>query len=473
VIQNNLINSALINQYDIPGPRYTSYPTADRFVEATDLAHVPHLGLMAEARADGCSLSLYFHIPFCDTVCFYCACNKIATKNRELGSRYVDYLLHEMSLKARHFQRKPHVVQMHWGGGTPTFLSDLDTQRLVDGICEFFDLDPAGEHSIEIDPRRADAGRIARLADAGFNRISVGVQDFDSEVQAAVNRRQSVEETAEVIRAARAHGFRSVSMDLIYGLPHQSPSRFDRTLDTVLELAPDRLSLYSYAHLPARFMPQRRIQAEHLPTPADKLGILERAVQRLLEAGYVYIGMDHFARPDDELAVAQRQGTLHRNFQGYSTHADCDLLAFGVSSIGMIDNVYVQNHKSLDDYYAALDEGKLPTARGWVLSEDDRLRRHIIQSLMCHFELSFADLETAFPEEFACMHGATFGARFGERFEAELAELAHLEAAGLVRILPDRLLVTDAGRFLVRVVAMAFDAHLRASAEAKRYSRVI
>lgn len=421
----------------------------------------------------GRSLSLYFHIPFCDTVCFYCACNKIAAKNRVLGTRYVDYLLKEMSLKSRDLQGKRLVSQMHWGGGTPTFLAVEDTLRLVDGICKFFTLDPDGEHSIEIDPRRADAARMKILADAGFNRVSIGVQDFDPAVQKAVNRLQSIEETKTVIDAARNYGFRSVSIDLIYGLPHQTSRSFNSTLDHVLSLQPDRLSLYSYAHLPSRFMPQRRINGDTLPPPAEKMAILQLAVERLVGAGYVYIGMDHFARPDDELAVAQRAGTLHRNFQGYSTHADCDLLAFGVSAIGLADGVYTQNDRALDGYYAALDRDELPLIRGWAMSEEDELRRAIIQSLMCHFELSFHELERDFGHLFAGIKGEPFGARFAEYFSAELEDLRALERAGLLRIEPTRLVVTDAGRYLVRVIAMAFDAYLRADRGAARYSKVI
>lgn len=421
----------------------------------------------------GRSLSLYFHIPFCDTVCFYCACNKIAAKNRVLGTRYVDYLLREMSLKSRDLPGKQRVSQMHWGGGTPTFLTVEDTQRLVDGICKIFALDPEGEHSIEIDPRRADVTRMKILAEAGFNRVSIGVQDFDPAVQKAVNRLQSIEETRTVINAARDYGFRSVSIDLIYGLPHQTARSFDNTLAHVLSLQPDRLSLYSYAHLPTKFMPQRRINGDALPPPTQKMAILQSAVERLVSAGYVYIGMDHFARPDDELAIAQRAGTLHRNFQGYSTHADCDLLAFGVSAIGLADGVYTQNDRTLDGYYAALDRDELPIIRGWLMSEEDELRRAIIQSLMCQFELTFTELERDFGHLFTDRKGEPFDARFAEYFAAEFGDLRALEGAGLVRIEPSRLVVTEAGRYLVRVIAMAFDAYLRADKGSTRYSKVI
>jgi oxygen-independent coproporphyrinogen-3 oxidase len=353
------------------------------------------------------------------------------------------------------------VTQLHLGGGTPTFLSHEEMHRLMASVRARFELMPDGEYSIEVDPRKVDFDTVELLAKLGFNRMSVGVQDFTEEVQIATNRVQSFDETRVVMEAARATGFGSLSMDLIYGLPKQNVACFDRTLEKVLELSPDRISLYSYAHLPALFMPQRRIEESELPTADVKLQILQLAIRRLTEAGYVYIGMDHFAKPDDELAVAQRQGRLHRNFQGYSTQAECDMLAFGVSSIAKVGPVYAQNHKTLETYYDALDRDELPVLRGIELTADDLLRRSIIQALMCHFSLSFESIQAA--------HDIVFR----EYFAQELADLKEMEAAGLVRVEDERITVLPAGRLLVRGIAMVFDRYLRMDRERKRYSRVI
>ncbi|GAA5157577.1 oxygen-independent coproporphyrinogen III oxidase [Viridibacterium curvum] len=463
--KNISFNPDLIRRYDLPGPRYTSFPTADRFVDVFDsTALEQHL---ARRASDGVlggierGLSLYFHIPFCNTVCYYCGCNKIVTKDRSLADRYISYLDREMSMQTAFLSGSRQVSQMHWGGGTPTFLDGREIVRLMRAIREHFQLKRDGEYSIEIDPRKVSNDKVALLADEGFNRMSIGVQDFDPLVQMAVNRVQSIAETRSVVDSARTNGFRSVSMDLIYGLPLQDVSRFANTLDSVLEMQPDRLALYSYAHLPARFMPQRRIDAGQLPAPEEKLALLALAIEKLGEAGYVYIGMDHFARPDDELAVAQRRGSLHRNFQGYSTHAECDLLAFGVSAISSVGGAYSQNEKDLAQYYAAIDRGDLPVMRGWVMSSDDMMRHAIIQSLMCHFELSLEAIEQA------------FGINFRETFAYEIAALRPLEDAGLVRLDGDWLSVTEAGRMLVRVVAMVFDNYLRRDSAQPRYSKVI
>lgn len=459
--QTLIFDPALIRNFDVPGPRYTSYPTADRFSDAFDATALEQQ--LAKRAVGGIerSLSLYFHIPFCNTVCFYCGCNKIVTKDRSVASRYVDYLIREMDLQLAHLTGHRDAAQIHFGGGTPTFLPASEMRRLMNAIRERFPFKRGGEFSIEVDPRKIDAASVAMLSEVGFNRMSIGVQDFDPLVQAAVNRVQSLDETLSVLTAARRFGFKSVSMDLIYGLPHQTVERFDRTLDIVLSMQPDRLALYSYAHLPARFMPQRRISNEDLPTPEVKLDILARAVARLSSHGYSYIGMDHFAKPDDELAIAQRRGSLHRNFQGYSTHADCDLLAFGVSAIGNVAGAYAQNEKDLLPYYAAIDRGDLPVMRGWVQDQDDLMRQSIIQSLMCHFELSFEAIEQS------------FGILFKDYFAPELARMASLEEAGLVRLEEGWLMVTPAGRFLVRVVAMNFDKYLQANKPVQRYSRVI
>jgi oxygen-independent coproporphyrinogen-3 oxidase len=451
----------LIRRFDINGPRYTSYPTADRFVEAFDAQALQ--GALAKRAIGGVSrpLSLYFHIPFCNTICYYCACNKIITKDHGRSARYLKYLDKEIGLQAEHLGGSRQVTQLHLGGGTPTFLSHGEMRYLMDSVRSRFTLIPNGEYSIEVDPRKVDFATVKMLADLGFNRMSVGVQDFNAEVQVAVNRVQSIDETRLVMEAARDTGFRSISMDLIYGLPRQNVISFNRTLEHVLDLSPDRISLYSYAHLPGLFKPQRRITAADLPSADAKLQILQLAIRRLTEAGYVYIGMDHFARPDDELTVAQRQGRLHRNFQGYSTQAECDLLAFGVSAIGKIGPVYAQNVKTLDEYYDILDRGELPVLRGIELTADDLLRRAIIQSLMCNFELSMAAIEIAHLIDFR------------EYFASELEDLHAMAAAGLVRVDDEWISVEPAGRLLVRGIAMLFDRYLRTDRERARYSKVI
>ncbi|MCL2590087.1 MAG: oxygen-independent coproporphyrinogen III oxidase [Betaproteobacteria bacterium] len=451
----------LIRRFDINGPRYTSYPTADRFVEAFN-AHALSTWLgKREVGGAGKPLSLYFHIPFCNTICYYCACNKIITKDHSLSAKYLDYLDREMALQTASLGGTRQVSQLHLGGGTPTFLSHEELRQLMVSVHKYFELVSNGEYSIEVDPRKVDFETVDLLAKLGINRMSVGVQDFAEDVQVATNRVQSYDETKQVMDAARATGFGSISMDLIYGLPKQNVTSFDRTLGKVLELSPDRISLYSYAHLPGLFMPQRRIEESELPTADVKLQILQLAIRRLTEAGYVYIGMDHFAKPDDELAVAQRQGRLHRNFRGYSTHAECDMLAFGVSSIAKVGPVYAQNHKTLETYYAALDRNELPVLRGIELTDDDLLRRSIIQALMCHFSLSIESVQTAHHIDFK------------EYFAEELADLREMETAGLVKVEDGWINVLPAGRLLVRGVAMVFDRYLRADRERKRYSRVI
>ncbi len=451
----------LIRRFDINGPRYTSYPTADRFSGVLDARALRDW--LGKRGADGTEqpLSLYFHIPFCNTICYYCACNKIITKDHGRSARYLEYLAREISMITDSLGGGRQVTQLHLGGGTPTFLSHEEMRQLMDSVRARFDLVPDGEYSIEVDPRKVDFETVALLAELGFNRMSVGVQDFAEDVQQAVNRVQSFDETRLVIDAARATNFRSISMDLIYGLPKQNVTSFDNTLEQVLELSPDRISLYSYAHLPALFKPQRRILQSDLPSADTKLQILQLAIRRLTGAGYVYIGMDHFARPDDELTVAQREGRLHRNFQGYSTQAECDMLAFGVSAISKIGPIYTQNVKTLDEYYEVIDRGELPVLRGIELSADDLLRRAIIQALMCHFSLSMQAIEAA------------YRISFRDYFAAELSDLAEMEQGGLVRVAEDSVTVLPAGRLLVRGIAMVFDRHLRADRERTRYSRVI
>ena len=452
------VDLELIRRLDKNGPRYTSYPTADRFVESFN----------ADAYSDwiarrerGRPLSLYFHIPFCNTLCFYCACNKVITKDRGLSEKYVQYMIKELAMQAAALGADQRVEQLHWGGGTPTFLSDDQMRELMNATRKHFKLVEDGEYSIEIDPRKVRDETIALLAELGFNRISIGVQDFDAQVQKAVNRIQSEEETLRIIGAARANGFKSVSIDLIYGLPKQTIAGFKATLGKVVAANPDRLSIYNYAHMPTIFMPQRRIHEEDLPAPQVKLDILSLAVKTLTDAGYVYIGMDHFAKPDDELAVAQRQHRLHRNFQGYSTHSDCDLVAIGVSSIGKIGPSYSQNFREPDDYYDALDRDVLPVMRGMELDGDDLLRRAIIQDLMCHFELSKESLDSVYAID------------FDRYFATEIGELREYEREGLLELTKERISVTPKGRMLIRNICMVFDKYLRTRQKHAVYSKVI
>ena len=456
-----LVDARLIRKYDRSGPRYTSYPTADRFVEAFDEESYRQ---QLAARSIGPAKrpwSIYAHLPFCATVCYYCACNKVITKDKNKAIRYVDYLQREIDMHAALLGADRHVEQMHWGGGTPTFLPRAEMKRLMTTLRENFDFSQTAELAIEIDPRTVDEDGVAMLASLGFNRMSLGVQDFDPAVQAAVNRIQSEAETITVIQAARTAGFRSINVDLIYGLPKQNVEGFNATLDRIISAQPDRIALYNSAHLPEVFKPQRRINPAELPSPDAKLFILSLAIRRLTDAGYVYIGMDHFARPDDELAIAQSQGRLQRNFQGYSTRADCDLIAFGVSAIGAIGPSYYQNHRQLDDYYDAIDHDMLPIMRGIELTADDLVRRAVINSLMCHFEFSIEALEIAHLID------------FDRYFATELEELAELERDGLIAIEDRWIRVTPRGRLLVRTVSMVFDRYLRERLERGRYSKVI
>jgi oxygen-independent coproporphyrinogen-3 oxidase len=459
--QELVFDPQVIRRFDVNGPRYTSYPTADRFVEAFGSAAYRNWLGRRTVGGSGRPLSLYVHIPFCNTICYYCACNKIITKDHGRSAKYIKYLGKEIAMQSAALDGNGDVIQLHWGGGTPTFLAHDEMKRLMDLINNHFKLLPGGEYSIEVDPRKVDRETVKLLAELGFNRMSVGVQDFEPAVQQAVNRIQSLEETQLVIESAREFGFKGISVDLIYGLPKQNVISFNHTLDEVLKLSPDRLSIYNYAHLPALAKPQRRIHESELPSADAKLQILQLAIRRLTDAGYVFIGMDHFAKPDDELAVAQRQGRLHRNFQGYSTHAEADLLAFGVSAIGKVGPTYCQNFRTLDEYYDALDRNELPVMRGLELTADDLLRRSIIQALMCHFELSIESVEIA--------HLIDFKSYFAD----ELAALREMEQAGLLSIDSQWITVEPKGRMLVRVIAMAFDRYLRTDRERARYSKVI
>jgi len=458
--QTIVFDHDLIRRYDRSGPRYTSYPTAVQFHPGFDEQH--YRDIATATNAVGGPLSLYFHIPFCDTVCYYCACNKVVTKRREKASPYLQRLKRELALQGELFDSSRVVDQLHWGGGTPTFISHDEMRDLMAATREHFTLrdDDQGEYSIEIDPREASADTVALLRELGFNRMSLGVQDFNPQVQKAVNRIQSKEQTVEVLQAARDQGFKSISVDLIYGLPFQTQQSFLDTVAEVIEFAPDRLSVFNYAHLPELFKPQRRIAEPDLPSAAEKLAILESTTRALEQAGYVYIGMDHFARPDDELARAQRDGTLYRNFQGYSTHADCDLIGLGATSIGQVGNSYAQNLKSLDDYYERIDQGRLAVFRGVELNADDILRRAVITDLICLFQLDFSKVE----------QGRDLV--FEDYFSAEIGELRRMADDGLL-VFGDRSVeVLPAGRLLIRNICMVFDRYLRDSRE-QRFSKVI
>lgn len=453
---------SLIQKYNLSGPRYTSYPTAVVFNEDYDeLQHRKNLMSYYDASHDK-PLSLYFHIPFCDTLCFFCACNKIATKKRSKADVYLDYLEREIKLQAALIPASRVVEQMHFGGGTPTFLTHNQLKRMMAMIEDNFNLlhDDRRDYSIEIDPREAADETIQLLADLGFNRFSMGVQDVQEKVQKAVNRIQPIALTAEAINMCRQNGAKSVNVDLIYGLPHQTKDSFKDTLAQVIELSPDRLSVFNYAHMPHLFLPQKRIAEADLPPADEKLAILKMTIEDLTAAGYVYIGMDHFAKPDDELAVAQRNGQLQRNFQGYTTHAECDLVAMGVSAISLINNCFSQNVKTLDEYYAQLDQGHIPVMKGYALDEDDRLRKQVIQSLSCHFMLDTAVTE------------AQFSINFEAYFCHELPQLRSMSDDGLLEINDSHICVTAKGRLLIRNICMVFDRHLRKQTEQK-FSKVI
>lgn len=450
----------LIRRYDQAGPRYTSYPTAVQFnggIGSFELLHA-----LRSSRHASRPLSLYVHLPFCANICYYCRCNKVITKDHGRVLPYLERLEKEIELVARHLGPDQVVEQLHFGGGTPTFLSHDELRRLMAHLRRHFNLqdDDHGDFSIEIDPREADWSTMGLLRELGFNRISVGVQDLDPEVQRAVNRMQTLEQTSTLIEAARTLQFHSVNIDLIYGLPLQTPERFAKTVETVIALQPDRLSLFNYAHLPERFVPQRRINAADLPSHADKLAMLQRSIEQLTDAGYRYIGMDHFALPDDDLAMAQEDGTLQRNFQGYTTHGHCDLIGLGVSAISQVGDLYSQNSSDITVYQHTLDQDQLPTTRGLRCSEDDRIRRMVIQKLICDYELSFASIEQ------------TFSIDFKSYFRAVWPQLEQMAADGLVELSEHHLIVQPAGRLLVRAICMLFDHYLTDTAD-QRYSRII
>jgi oxygen-independent coproporphyrinogen III oxidase len=439
----------LVARYDVAGPRYTSYPPATRFTPDCGEEEFIAAALDSNGHPIPSPLSLYLHVPFCLSPCYYCGCHRVINRDRNRTERYLAQMHREIALTARLFDRDRRVLQLHFGGGTPNLLDARQLGALMACLDRHFLLQRAwpAEIGMELDPRSVEPGYLRLLAALGFNRVSIGIQDFDPDVQQAINRLQSREQTENVIAAARAHGMRSVNVDLIYGLPRQTPERFGRTLDEVIALDPDRIAIYGYAHLPQRFRAQRLIAANELPGPAERLSLLDLAVRRLAASGYRYIGMDHFARPDDDLAIAQREGRLHRNFQGYSTQSDCDLIGFGVSAISQIGATYSQNAIDLPGYYGALDAGRLPRVRGLVRSDDDFIRNDAIQQLMCDGAIDIAAFENR--------HGIDF-ARY---FATALQRLRAQQEDGLVRVDLQRIAVTPRGRFLLRSIAMCFDAY--------------
>ncbi len=450
----------LIRRYDTAGPRYTSYPTAVEFDEKFNAdSYRKQIEL---SNQHGGPLSLYFHLPFCDTVCFYCACNKIITKNRKHAEPYLANLHKEIEMQAALFDTDRVVEQLHWGGGTPTFISHKQMRELMSVTRQNFNLadDARSEFSIEIDPREADVGTIALLREIGFNRISLGVQDFNPQVQKAVNRIQSEAETVAVIDAARANGFRSVSLDLIYGLPLQTADSFSATLNKIIDINPDRISVFNYAHLPERFKVQRQMRDEDMPLPAVKLEILQRSIEQLTAAGYIYIGMDHFAKPDDELAVAQRENKLYRNFQGYSTHSECDLIGLGITSIGSVGNAYSQNQRTLEEYASSINNNELPVFRGITLTEDDKIRRKVITALICHFSLDIPAIEKE------------LNINFSNYFVDVYPKLDQFAEDKLLRYDTKSIEVLPAGHLLIRTICMAFDRYIQQKTT-QRFSKVI
>ncbi|MBI5717413.1 MAG: oxygen-independent coproporphyrinogen III oxidase [Burkholderiales bacterium] len=459
-----VLTDAMLRRLDMPGPRYTSYPTADRFVEAFGAAEYRQaLRQRAEGAVVGGAppLSIYVHIPFCESLCYYCACNKVITRHHERARPYLDDMRTEIALHVAELGPAQGVSQLHFGGGSPTFLSDAELDELMALLRRSFRVAAGAEIGIEVDPRTASPERLGHLAALGFNRISFGVQDFDPAVQQAVHRVQPFEMVRDLVVAARARGFGSINTDLIYGLPKQTPESFARTVAQVSELRPDRIALYSYAHLPQRFKPQRRILTVDLPHPEKRIRMLESAIAGFLAHGYVYIGMDHFALPDDALAVAKRQGRLHRNFQGYSTQPECDLIGLGVSSIGRVGATYSQNAKTLQEYHDALALGEFPVVRGLALTRDDLVRRAIIMALMCQGRVEFESIDLAHL------------VRMREAFAPEFERLRPLEEMGLVEVGDEAIQVTPLGWYFVRAVAMVFDRHLQASQVRERFSRII
>ena len=452
--------ATLVEQYTGSGPRYTSYPTANHFSDAYKAGHqVDALNSIDKDQP----LSIYIHVPFCKTICYYCACNKIVTANPLKATRYLQYLEKEIDLVSRLVYGDQLVEQLHLGGGTPTYMTDEQLTSIMSSLANRFNLSTSDsrDFSVEIDPRTVDKKRIAHLASLGFNRLSLGIQDFDPKVQAAINRLQSTRETNEIVTVAREAGFTSISVDLMYGLPLQSLDSFEKTLEEICNIDPDRISLFNYAHLPARFKTQRQIKEEQLPSPSEKLGILSHSIHYLVEAGYQYVGLDHFAKPKDNLIVSQQSGSMHRNFQGYTTHAQCTLIGLGVSAISDINGAYSQNEKTLDNYYRTLDNNQLPVAIGLRASPDDSITRGVLTSLMCNLRLNFQDFSKQYNIDFE------------EYYEEELTTLDSFASNGLLELNKDGIRVTETGRLLLRNIASVFDAYLPKHAIQSHFSQTI
>jgi oxygen-independent coproporphyrinogen-3 oxidase len=456
-------NTELIKRYDVAGPRYTSYPTAVQFIEGFDAETYRRYTTASNNELIPKPLSLYVHLPFCRSLCYYCGCMKKVTRHEHQATHYLGLLESEIELQGQLFDHDRQVIQLHFGGGTPTYHNDEELRHLVAQLGHHFSLSQAEdrEFSIEVDPRTVGTETLASLADMGFNRISLGVQDIDPKVQEAVNRVQDPDATLQMIEGSRALGFNSVSIDLIYGLPLQTVNSFSKTIDTVVAAKPDRLAVYNYAHLPHLFRAQRMIDSKDIPSPETKLQLMELTIDKLTEAGYVYIGMDHFALPDDELTIAQREGGLQRNFQGYSTRGGCDLVGLGVSSIGKVGDCYAQNIKDIPTWQSVVAEGKLPIWRGVSLNTEDRLRRNVIEAIMCHGQVRFQQFE------------ALYAIEFEDHFALELSNLEQLETDGLITMGDDEFSVTPEGRLLLRAIAMVFDEYLQEPQQAPKFSRVI
>jgi len=453
-------NESLIHQYGGPGPRYTSYPTAPNFhsgITEDDL-----VAAVQEGNAARRPLSLYFHIPFCSTVCYYCGCNRIITANRARAGEYLKHLKHEIRMRSAMIDDRRQVTQIHWGGGTPTYLSDAQMTELVYDMARHFNLreDDRGDYAIEIDPRTVDRSRLGLLRGLGFNRVSLGVQDLDPGVQEAVNRIQSWEMIRDTMHWARDFGFRSINLDLISGLPRQSEASMMRTLDKIITLKPERISLYNYAHLPDRFKVQRQINSHELPSPEEKVRMYVRAGEMLQSAGYRFIGMDHFALETDEMAVAQKNGLLHRNFQGYSLHGDADLIAMGVSAISQIGDLYVQNEKGIEQWQTRVENGQIPIEKGYLLTSDDRIRQDVIMRLLCDLHLDIPAFEQR------------WGVNFAETFADALQRWAFFADQGLVTLSADHLKITDQGRLVSRALVQPFDQYMTEKPTVK-YSRIL
>ncbi|MEJ5305908.1 MAG: oxygen-independent coproporphyrinogen III oxidase [Ignavibacteria bacterium] len=455
------VNLDLLKKYDVPGPRYTSYPPAPHFNESFTADDYVKEIIKTNYGENLPDLSLYFHIPYCDTLCYFCGCNMIVTRNHDRMKEYIKYLKNEIDLLRQYLNPDRKVAQLHWGGGTPTSLNPDEINSLISYIRQSFDFTENAELGCEIDPRGLTKEHLIALREGGFNRISMGVQDFNEKVQKYVNRIQPEEMTRQVIEWVRELGFQSINIDLMYGLPFQTIETFEKTIDKVLELSPDRLAVFNYAHVPWMKKHQALIHEEDLPTPQEKLNILKMTIEKLTSNGYVFIGMDHFAKPEDELAKALKNKQLYRNFQGYSTHAGCDLFAFGITSISQLKDVYAQNYKTEKEYFASIDNERLPVFKGYRLTEDDQIRRKVIMNLMCNFELNFDEIENEFK------------INFKEYFEKSLSQLKEMSDEGLVIMNNNEIKITEMGRLLIRNIAMKFDGFIERQQDKMKYSRTI